>query len=925
MRHLSYLASLATLLALVACGENGEGGAAPAPTCSGEDVLCGRSCVDTQSDPRHCGGCDVACPAGVGCVDGACTGCPEGWERCGDGCVDVRTAAAHCGACGSACAPGEACVDGACTVVCPQGQIACDGACHDLATSPAHCGSCGNACAAGEVCAGGACAIACPEGQAACDGGCHHLATSDEHCGACGAACGAGSVCVDGSCVITRCPAGETICDGACADLQRDPVHCGACGAACAAGELCVDGACALACAPGMEICDGACRNPATDRAHCGGCGNACATGEACVDGACVPSCGPFASTVCDGACTNTDLDPAHCGGCGNACAAGEVCVGGACALGCPASYGTCGGRCVDLHRDPANCGGCGNVCPEPPNGIPICVDGSCAAICGPGFSDCNGDLGTSGGDGCETDLTSSALNCGACGNACPILPGASSSCLFGDCIFECVADRGDCNLLDADGCEASLRTTTNCGTCGHQCPVGSICNDGICEPPGPGADCSTAIPLTLGVNSVSWSSSQATYLISPPGCISTAGAPVGPDIVLRWDATTSGEVHFEFDLPASALWSAVLVRDACGAIDTPLTCAGLTIPFIGTPVTGITFNALAGSSYFLHLVATNTQGPLPSPLQVTVTQQSAACMPGVGGMVGDGQTRIFTGVLGSFVEYYLSTDAAPDGWVYFGNAQATYRVPKTGGLAEDIKPALGTLPAVEEILVDGPNVYAFSETVGTSGVLHRISADGGATFSITDAVTFPTTPTSGFRGGAVHGGRIYLISREGLSTGATQIWSFPAAGPLPATATLEHSFTGYSGCAGIAVDDANFYVACQQGSLGADVTILRIDRTTHAIHSYLVIPATGFFVTTKMNLAVFASDRTGDGIADFLYFMDDVPSVGVICDPAGANPTWSRPYFFGTGNGNYGLGFDPVANALWVFNDDTNQLIRFQ
>jgi hypothetical protein len=29
-------------------------------------------CVDTATDPRHCGGCDIACTGGTACVAGAC-------------------------------------------------------------------------------------------------------------------------------------------------------------------------------------------------------------------------------------------------------------------------------------------------------------------------------------------------------------------------------------------------------------------------------------------------------------------------------------------------------------------------------------------------------------------------------------------------------------------------------------------------------------------------------------------------------------------------------------------------------------------------------------------------------------------------------------------------------------------------------------
>ena len=883
MRQLFRCIALALLVGLAACGEGDEGKPAQI-ACSAGEVACGQSCVDTATDPRHCGGCDVACPAGVLCVDGSCAACPDGWA-------------------------------------------ACEGACVDLNSSGDHCGACGRTSADGELCADGACVPGCPIGQNACDGGCHTLATSDQHCGACGNACAAGSLCADGTCVPTACPADQAVCDGACTDLDTDPAHCGACGEACPAGELCTDGVCEPACGPGMVVCDGACRDPDTDRAHCGVCGNACADGSACVDGACAPSCDPFAATLCDGACTNTELDPANCGACGAWCDDGEVCANGACVEGCPAELATCGATCTDTRRDPNNCGGCGIVCRTPGNGVPVCADGVCAAICVAGYDDCNGDIGIAGGDGCETDILADTGSCGACGNVCPVPASATSFCVGGGCGINCAADRGDCNLDMVDGCETNLRTTANCGGCGVQCPGASICsNDGFCEPAGAGADCDNAIPLAAGANSLAWNSTRATYLITAPACVTTSNAPAGPDIVLRWDATISGQVTLDFTVPVDAMWTAVLVRDACGAIETPLTCATLTIPFIGTPNTSVTFNAVAGSSYFLHLVSASAATALPNPLDVNVTVQSTSCLPGVNGMVGDAQTRSFTGILGQLFEYFVTADAAPSGWVYFGSTQDVYRAPKAGGAAQAISGVLGTgFSWGYEIVAHGNELYVLSPTSGTTGLVQRISTDGGATFSATDYAVFPT-PTSEMRGGTVHGGKLYFVTHEGLSNPDTQIWSVPlGAATLPATATLERTFTGYSGCAGIAVDDANFYVMCGAGSLGADVAVAKIDRTTGVLSQFLLIPATGFFQTQKQVLQLHASDRTGDGLADFLYFMDDVPSVGVICDPAGASPIWSRPYFFGTGTGNYGLGYDPAANSLWVFNDDTNQIIRFQ
>ncbi|MBA2520881.1 MAG: PD40 domain-containing protein, partial [Chloroflexia bacterium] len=42
--------------------------------CKGSLTKCGTKCVNTQTDPRHCGGCDKACGPGQTCARGDCQG-----------------------------------------------------------------------------------------------------------------------------------------------------------------------------------------------------------------------------------------------------------------------------------------------------------------------------------------------------------------------------------------------------------------------------------------------------------------------------------------------------------------------------------------------------------------------------------------------------------------------------------------------------------------------------------------------------------------------------------------------------------------------------------------------------------------------------------------------------------------------------------
>lgn len=77
--------------------------------------VCNGFCMDTDTDPHHCGDCNAACEGGENCVNGKCGGeetCPPFQEKCGDTCCEF----------------GEVCCHGACA---PQGSAICtnDGWC----------------------------------------------------------------------------------------------------------------------------------------------------------------------------------------------------------------------------------------------------------------------------------------------------------------------------------------------------------------------------------------------------------------------------------------------------------------------------------------------------------------------------------------------------------------------------------------------------------------------------------------------------------------------------------------------------------------------------------------------------------------------------------------------------------------------------
>ncbi len=470
-------------------GDAGGGGmdVAADVQCTAPQASCGGRCVDTQSNPDHCGRCGTVCARIEACVMGRCAlQCPAGQTACGGRCVDVATDRAHCGACGTTCAQGQVCAMGQCGVECGASLATCttpggggDGGgerfCANTRTDRDNCGACGMACAVGQSCVNGTCTTVCGVGTMDCGGTCRDLSSDLAHCGMCGNACPAGTVCSAGTCAVS-CGAGTTNCSGTCRDTQTDNNHCGTCGTACPAGQLCSGGMCQVTCGGGTTNCGGTCRDLQSDRLHCGGCGNACAAGEACMAGTCVVSC-PMGQTDCMGTCRDLLVNNTNCGTCGNACPTGQVCAAGMCSATCQPGTVNCSGSCRNTQTDVAACGGCGMACPTPANGTAFCTAGRCGVQCNRGFGDCDGD----GDNGCETALDTTT-HCGGCGVRCAFA-NAATSCLVSGCTMgACATGFANCDNNVTNGCEVNTRTdNSNCGACGTACGAGQRCDAGAC------------------------------------------------------------------------------------------------------------------------------------------------------------------------------------------------------------------------------------------------------------------------------------------------------------------------------------------------------------------------------------------------------------------------------------------------------------
>ncbi len=172
---------------------------------------------------------------------------------------------------------------------------------------------------------------------------------------------------------------------------------------------------------------------------NCGPCANGrgCrfnsdCTGQSCVGGFCM------AAANCNDGIQNGSETDVDCGG-GNCppCANGRRCLGnGDCQSGnCPAGTCQAAASCNDFIKNGDETDvDCGGSCPPCSNGRSCLQGGDCTSFdcsngvcCGAGMANCDGNKG----NGCETNLNTSAQNCGACGNAC----GGGQVCSNGACV----------------------------------------------------------------------------------------------------------------------------------------------------------------------------------------------------------------------------------------------------------------------------------------------------------------------------------------------------------------------------------------------------------------------------------------------------------------------------------------------------------
>lgn len=225
--------------------------------------VCDRRCVDTLSDPMHCGGCGIVCEGA--CVGGVCEGSLDGGRVDGG----LRDGGLRDGGLGDGEVPPDALDadvpdadgdrDGS---IDRDGSVEHDGSVDGDADVDRDGGNVWRFDGSIVVERDGGGIVDRPFPFPFLDAG----STSDAACGACGA---------------------ETCCGGACVDLTSSLAHCGGCDLPCAFDESCEEGVCTPRCEEPTVWCTSACVVLEDDPDHCGACGRRCPTGL-CVDGRCL-------------------------------------------------------------------------------------------------------------------------------------------------------------------------------------------------------------------------------------------------------------------------------------------------------------------------------------------------------------------------------------------------------------------------------------------------------------------------------------------------------------------------------------------------------------------------------------------------------------------------------------------------------------
>jgi hypothetical protein len=214
--------------------------------------------------------------------------------------------------------------------------------------------------------------------------------------------------------------------------------------------------------------------------------------------------------------------------------------------------------RCANTSRWVSDCGGCDRACTNA-HGDVSCVAGACDPICASGWDDCNGIAR----DGCETDIVSDDLNCGACGNVCA----RGETCDRARCLT-----CRDAELVDCAG-ECIPSDVQNCGICRTVCPGSdAVCLDLNC------VRCSVLLPSGPPEGWCSASDPRAGELRCPNMVAGQLARVTGAGYALTNDPGNVSGRYVYFDLVVNG----AIVASYRGAGSSFVLSAVVTVPASG-------------------------------------------------------------------------------------------------------------------------------------------------------------------------------------------------------------------------------------------------------------------------------------------------------------------------------------------------------
>ena len=384
------------------CGNCGMGercntGGSCESVCTAGLSYCNNECVDTSSDPNHCGRCNNSCDSGNGiCANSQCKeviNCRE--EACPDDYYcDLATGECEFGcAMDSQCDSHEHCDLLKHECICDSGYHACGGTC----LSNASVDSCDDKCEPCPTDPNGVaqcinssyCKITCNNNYHLCNDECKSRTSTDTcgySCAACPQPSNSTSTC-DGVDCGFECNTGYHKCGDKC--LADSSIN--SCGTLCSPCED-VENA--------TETCDGTNCNFICDSAL-----HKC--GDGCVENSSIEHCGDLCAPC---------LDPEN----------GEpTCNGLECGIKCDDGYHQCGDKCL-ADNSILSCGDSCDPCPDSPvNAHNECINGTCEVSCNNGTTKCDEEC---------VNLMFNNDHCSSCNNNCI----DNKNCLKGECISKC-------------------------------------------------------------------------------------------------------------------------------------------------------------------------------------------------------------------------------------------------------------------------------------------------------------------------------------------------------------------------------------------------------------------------------------------------------------------------------------------------------